>query len=99
MRQAAIAVIVIALSATAAAAAGATVIAVTSYLRSPLTELATIVLAAGSREMSFRLEAMASRIAHLVVLDALMVAVAEASPERTEKALNRYADVLAEHRL
>jgi RpiR family transcriptional regulator, carbohydrate utilization regulator len=85
--------------AQAARTAGASTVAVTSYLRSPLTELANVSLTAGSREMSFRLEAMASRVAHMVVLDALLVAVAEGAPERTREALDRYGDVVAEHRL
>jgi len=85
--------------AQAAVNAGASTVAITSYLRSPLTELATVSLTAGSREVSFRLEAMASRVAHMVVLDALLVAVAETSPERTREALDRYGDVVADHRL
>jgi DNA-binding MurR/RpiR family transcriptional regulator len=78
--------------------AGATTIAVTSFSRSPITEHTDVVLVAGGPEESFRLEAMASRIAHLVVLDALFVAVARRTPERSNAALDAYADVLSEHR-
>jgi DNA-binding MurR/RpiR family transcriptional regulator len=84
---------------TAAKNAGAHTIALTSYVRSPLTDLADISLVAGSPEMSFRLEAMSSRVAHMVVLDAVVVAVAEAQPDRTQAALDRYANVLTDHRL
>lgn len=82
-----------------AAAAGATTIVVTSYLRSPLTDAADIVLVAGAREISLRLEAVASRLAHIAVLDALLLAVVQHDEDRARSALDRYADVLAEHRL
>lgn len=85
--------------ADAAVRAGASTIAVTSFLRSPLTEVATVALVAGTREVFFGLEAMASRLAHMAVLDALMVAVAGRSPERAEAALDRYTAAVSEHRL
>lgn len=85
-------------TAAAAATAGATVITVTSFLRSPLTDVARISLVAGSRETSFRVEAMASRIAHLTVLDALFVAVAMRDPARATAAQRAYGAVLGEHR-
>lgn len=85
-------------AARAAAGAGATTIAVTSFARSPLTEVAAIVLVAGSRETSLRVEAMASRVAHLTVLDALFVAVALGERERALAAQDATAAVLAEHR-
>ena len=82
----------------AAKDAGAQTILITSFLRSPLSEVADIVLTAGSREVSFHLEAVASRLAHLAVIDALLVAVAELDHQRSERALDLYADVVAEHR-
>lgn len=85
--------------ASAAHEVGATTIAITSYSRSPLTELADLVLVAGSREVSFRLEAVASRLAHLALLDALLVAVADTVGSRADDALRRYTDVIGEHRL
>jgi RpiR family carbohydrate utilization transcriptional regulator len=78
---------------------GATVIAITSFARSALTELVDHAIVAGTRELGLHLEAMASRLAHLSVLDALLVAVAELEPARAGRALSVYADVLAEHRL
>jgi DNA-binding MurR/RpiR family transcriptional regulator len=83
----------------AAKAAGARTVAITSFMHSPLTDIAHVVLTAGSREVSFRLEAMASRLAHMAVIDALLVAVAEQDHERSERALDIYTDVLGEHRL
>lgn len=85
--------------AEAARAAGATTILITSFMRSPLTEVADVVLTAGSREVSFRLEAMASRLAHMAVIDALLVAVAEQDEGRSRLALDLFADLLGEHRI
>jgi RpiR family transcriptional regulator, carbohydrate utilization regulator len=83
----------------AAKTAGATTVLITSFLRSPLSDIADFVLTAGSREVSFHLEAVASRLAHLAVIDALLVAVAEQDEKRSQRALDLYADVLSEHRL
>jgi DNA-binding MurR/RpiR family transcriptional regulator len=83
----------------AAKAAGAATIAVTSFARSPLTELVDYVILAGGREVAFRLEAMASRLAHVAVLDALLVAVALADEERAQRSLALYTGALSEHRL
>jgi RpiR family transcriptional regulator, carbohydrate utilization regulator len=85
--------------AEAAAATEATTVAITSFARSPLTELVDHVIVAGARELSFRTEAMASRLAHLAMLDALLVAVAAENGERAQRALQAYTDVLVEHRL
>jgi RpiR family carbohydrate utilization transcriptional regulator len=82
----------------AAKEAGARTVALTSFMHSPLTEIADVILTAGSREVGFRLEAMASRLAHMAVIDALLVAVAERDHERSERALDLYAGVLGEHR-
>jgi DNA-binding MurR/RpiR family transcriptional regulator len=82
----------------AAAQAGARTIAVSSFLQSPLTELADLSLVSGSRETAFRVEAMASRLAHLSVLDALFVAVAVRNRERALAAQDVYGSVLSEHR-
>jgi len=83
----------------AARSSGARTVALTSYPRSPLTEIVDIVLTAGSREVSFHLEAIASRLAHTAVLDALLVAIAASKGKRAAAALEVYTDVLAEHRL
>jgi DNA-binding MurR/RpiR family transcriptional regulator len=82
----------------AAAEAGATTAALTSFLDSPLTGLVDHLLVAGSRETSYRIEAMTSRLLHLAVLDALYVAVVLRSPAARE-ALRATGDVLVEHRI
>ena len=85
--------------AQSAADTKATTVAITSFARSALTELVDVVILAGTRELSFRLEAMSSRLAHLALLDALLVAVAAGDETRTQAALQSYADVIVEHRL
>lgn len=82
----------------AAQAAGARTIAVTSFVRSPLIQFADIALVAHSRELTYRIEAMASRIAHLSILDALLVAVSMVNQSRSARAQATTADVLAQHR-
>jgi RpiR family carbohydrate utilization transcriptional regulator len=85
-------------SVAAARTAGATTVAITSFSRSPLTDVADIVLVAGGGERSFRIEAMASRIGHLSVLDAIFVAIAMRRPERAKTALEESGKTLSEHR-
>jgi RpiR family carbohydrate utilization transcriptional regulator len=83
-----------------ARAAGATIVTLTSFARSPLTELSDEVLLAGTRELGpGGLEAMTSRLAYLVLLDALIVAEVDRNADRAAAALQAYGDVLAEHRL
>lgn len=82
----------------AAKNAGAGLVVITSFARSPLVELADVLLVAGSSETSYRVEAMASRIAHLVVLDALFVAVAFSDEARADRGLQVTEGALAEHR-
>jgi DNA-binding MurR/RpiR family transcriptional regulator len=86
-------------AAVAARGAGATTVAITSFAVSPLTECVDHTIVAGSRELALRLEAMASRLAHLALLDALLVAVASRDEHRSASALELYTDVLGEHRL
>ena len=54
----------------------AKVIGLTSFSRTPLVELADLSLITSTGETTFRIEAMASRIAHLSVIDTLYVALA-----------------------
>lgn len=81
----------------AARSAGATVVAITSFTRSPLTELCDHVIIAGSAETRIRVEAVTSRLVHLAVLDALHVLIRHRLPD-ADTHLRAAADVLAEHR-
>jgi RpiR family carbohydrate utilization transcriptional regulator len=83
----------------AARAAGAATAAVTSYAQSPLTQAVDHALVAGGRQLGFRVEAMASRLAHLCVLDALYVGVAMRTEPRALGALERHHEVATEHQL
>jgi DNA-binding MurR/RpiR family transcriptional regulator len=78
--------------------AGARVIAITSFSTTPLTELADVALVAGGLETSYRVEAMASRLAHLLVVDSLYTSLVLKTRQRARKAQQTTADVLAEHR-
>lgn len=80
-----------------AAATGASTVALTSFARSPLTEFVDQLLVAGSRETSFRIESMSSRIVHLTVLDALFVLIT-LHHRPAQDALAATEDVLTEHR-
>ena len=71
---------------------------ITSFSRSPVSRLADVLLVAGGPELSFRHEAMASRLAHLSLLDALYVAVAMRSHEPARTALDAATEVIAAHR-
>ena len=53
----------------------AKIILVTSYVKSPVTKLADVVLTGLARETSYRSEAMASRLVHLAILDCLYTGV------------------------
>ena len=85
-------------AARAARDSGATTIALTSFSTSPLTECVQYALVAGSAETSYRVEAMASRIVHLAVLDALYVTLS-LRRVASSSALALTEDVLIEHRI
>ncbi|GAA2326763.1 MurR/RpiR family transcriptional regulator [Streptomyces cuspidosporus] len=86
-------------AAEAARAAGAFTVAITSFANSPLTRVVDAALIAGGPEYGFRLEAMASRLAHLGIVDALFVGIAVRSPSASTKALDVMADITVEHSL
>lgn len=77
------------IAARQAKAAGATVIALTSFLRSPLLEHADVHLVTAVTEATSRVEAMASRTAHLGVIDTLYVALAMRGEGAAFEALER----------
>ncbi len=60
---------------TLARNAGATVIAITNYGKSPILRTSDIVLFTASRETSFSIDAVASRVAALAIVDSLCAAV------------------------
>lgn len=72
---------------------GATVIALTSFPKAPLTEVGHLALVAGGRSLGYRLEASAGRLVHLAVLDALRIAVALRRGQASVDALAHMADL------
>jgi DNA-binding MurR/RpiR family transcriptional regulator len=84
-------------AARAAKSAGASVMALTSFTRSPLTELCDHTIIAGSAETKVRVEAVTSRLVHLAVLDALYIMLKQQLPD-ADRHLRAASEVLAEHR-
>lgn len=78
-----------------AKAAGAGTVVVTNYARSPIHAHADVLLYTMARETRFRTEAMASRIAQLCVLDALIAALALKDHDRSTEALRTSSETLA----
>jgi DNA-binding MurR/RpiR family transcriptional regulator len=83
----------------AAASAGATTAAITSFARSRLARTVDHALIAGAAAVSVRVEAMASRFAHLAVLDALYVAVVLRDEQRAQRSRNVADAIHAEYQL
>ncbi|MFD0343488.1 MurR/RpiR family transcriptional regulator [Streptomyces sp. NPDC127117] len=77
--------------------AGAEVIGLTSYAQSPLSETCTHTLVAGGQDLVFGLETTASRIAHLVTVDALTQTLLGLRATTAEQTLRLSADVTADH--
>ncbi|MFF1649318.1 SIS domain-containing protein [Streptomyces sp. NPDC058240] len=77
--------------------AGAEVVGLTSYAHSPLSETCTHTLVAGGQDLVFGLEATASRIAHLVAVDALAQTLLALRATTAQQTLHLSADVTADH--
>jgi len=73
---------------------GATTVAITNYPRSPISEVASLLLRTTVSETTFRSGAMASRIAELAVVDCLFMAVAKLRYPETVAALARTRDAV-----
>jgi DNA-binding MurR/RpiR family transcriptional regulator len=77
---------------------GATTVALTSFPRSPLAELADIVLVTATQATTFRPDALSARHPQLVVLDLLYVAVAQRTHQRSHAAFQRTAQAVDPHK-
>lgn len=82
-----------------AKAAGAICVLLTSYSNTPIGHHADVQLVTAARETAFRTEAVASRIAHLSVVDALYVACAMRRLDASLAALQRANATIAERRM
>ncbi|WP_433511287.1 MurR/RpiR family transcriptional regulator [Nonomuraea sp. CA-143628] len=78
---------------------GAITVAVTSHPRSPLAEVAELVLTTASRETTFRSDGFAAIHSQLLVLDVVYVSVAQRTYERTKEAFDVTVRAVAGHRL
>jgi DNA-binding MurR/RpiR family transcriptional regulator len=85
-------------SARLAKKAGAKTICITNYGKSPIQAYADVVLYTMSRETRFRTEAMASRIAQLGIIDALIACLALANYDKSIGTIKRTFDVLSTKR-
>lgn len=72
--------------ADAASSAGASLIAVTNQYGTPLAALADVALVVGGAPLPAQMAAAGSRLAQLVVIDALVAALALRDPERSRRA-------------
>ena len=77
---------------------GATVITLTSYYRTPLHRYGHVHLVAATSETNANVEAMASRTAHLAIVDTLYVALAMRDPRGTGEALAKTQVAIDEQR-
>jgi DNA-binding MurR/RpiR family transcriptional regulator len=78
--------------------AGALTAALTSLLWPPLAGRSSTQLVTRAREADQGLVALAGRLTHIAVLDALLVTVSRARPERTARHRELYRAIRAEHR-
>jgi DNA-binding MurR/RpiR family transcriptional regulator len=67
---------------------GARTVALTNFPKSPITDVADLVLTTAARETTFRSGAMSSRLAQLTVIDCVFVGVAQRTYRETRKALD-----------
>ncbi|MFA6508286.1 MAG: MurR/RpiR family transcriptional regulator [Treponemataceae bacterium] len=78
---------------------GASVIAITNYGRSPITKISDVVLFTAAGETAFKSDALSSRIAELVILDALWTAVAFEDYDRSSECIRRTREATASKKI
>ncbi|WP_344820807.1 SIS domain-containing protein [Nonomuraea africana] len=78
---------------------GATTIAVTNFPRSPLAEVADIVLTTAARDTPFRAGGVAARHTQMLVLDCLYIGVVQRTHETSDQLLTAATEAVAKHRL
>ncbi|MGV0585662.1 MurR/RpiR family transcriptional regulator [Mycobacteroides chelonae] len=79
--------------ADAAVSAGATLIAITNQYGTPLSVLAEVALVVGGMPLPLQMAAAGSRLAQLVVVDALATALAIRDPDRRDRATHAGIDL------
>lgn len=77
---------------------GARTVAITNYPRSPLAQIADLVLVTAARDVTLRTGGLAGRHAQLIVFDALYLGVAQRDYALAEQAFEVTADAVSGHR-
>lgn len=73
---------------------GATAIAITNYGRSPITEIADLVLSTASEETKYHIIALSSRIAQLSIIDTLYIYVSLKNKDQSVKRMQDFEKAL-----
>ena len=81
-----------------AKANGAIIIAITSYIRSPISQISDITLSGMAKEINYRSEAMSSRLIHLAFIDVLYVGAMLRQPERITNNMQKIRNAIAQKR-
>ena len=76
-----------------------TTIAITSYIRSPLSQLADISLHGMGREVNYRSEAMASRLIHLAIVDVLYIGSLLRQQDKIIENMNKVRKAIAKRKI
>jgi len=77
---------------------GATIIGITSYIKSPLSNVSDIILNGMGREINFRSESMSSRMTHLAIIDVLYVGAMLRQPDRIMNNMEKIREAIAKKR-
>jgi DNA-binding MurR/RpiR family transcriptional regulator len=77
----------------------ASVIAITSYVRSPLAKRADIILHGMGREVRYRSEAVASRLVHFAIADLLYTGISLQDTEKYMSHMNKMRQAIAKRRV
>lgn len=78
---------------------GASVIAITNFGRSPITRISDVTLFTAAGETAFKSDALSSRIAELVILDALWTAVAFEDYEASSECIRKTREATASKKI
>jgi RpiR family carbohydrate utilization transcriptional regulator len=76
-----------------------TTIAITSYIRSPLSQIADIALHGMGREITYRSEAMASRLVHLAIVDILYIGSLLRQQDKIIENMNKVRKSIAKRKI
>ncbi|GAA4672906.1 MurR/RpiR family transcriptional regulator [Phytohabitans rumicis] len=78
---------------------GATTIALTSFPRSPIADIADLVLTTTAGETTYRPEALSAKHSQLVVLDLVYILIAQRTVERTTEAFDTTVRAIKQHKI